>query len=244
VAAVHRMTAGLQAAVLVLLLSTALAAGCSSSSEPDPKKGEPLPTSAAAAPTPTSAAVPTPTLAAAPTPTFAPGLQAAGGVAYAVGIPTDPAVTKGPSETRANGTSISRWHFELSPGGPACTIVASEQPAYAGDFPAAILQTFEVLAERTDKIVTNEQVPPPPGAVGAVRQESTFLVKLAGGTSVQARLYQRQLLTAGKTLVSLTVAAPEDALARCRAKDVAASLQLTGHEAARSARSTPGGPVS
>jgi len=68
--------------------------------------------------------------------------------------------------------------------------------------------------------------------------------KLAGGTSVQARLYQRQLLTAGKTLVSLTVAAPEDALARCRAKDVAASLQLTGHEAARSARSTPGGPVS
>jgi len=231
------MTAGLQAAVPVLLLSTALAAGCSSGSEPDPKKGDPLPTSAAAAPTPTSAA-------AAPTPTFAPGLQAAGGVAYAVGIPTDPAFTKGRSETRANGTSISRWHFELSPGGPACTIVASEQPAYAGDFPAAILQTFEVLAERTDKIVTNEQVPPPPGAVGAVRQESTFLVKLAGGTSVQARLYQRQLLTAGKTLVSLTVAAPEDALARCRAQDVAASLQLTGHEAARSARSTPGGPVS
>lgn len=113
-----------------------------------------------------------------------------------------------------------------------------------GWFPAAVLQTFEVLAEQTDKIVTNEQVPPPPGAVGAVRQESTFPVKLADGTSVQARLSQRQLLTAGKTLVSLTVAAPEDALGRCRAKDVAASLQLTGHEPARSAPSTPGGPFS
>lgn len=110
-------------------------------------------------------------------------------------------------------------------------MVASEQPAYTGTFPAAILQTFEVLAEKTDKVIANEQVPPPPGAVGAVRQELTFSAKLASGTTVQARLYQRQLLTRGRTLVSVTVAGPENALSRCRATDITASLQLTARGA-------------
>lgn len=165
-----------------------------------------------------------------PAPSFGPGLQAATGTSYAVGIPTDPAFTAVPTETKENGARVSHWSFELTPGGASCTIVASEQPSYTGDFPGAALETFTALAESTDHIVANEAVPPPAGAVAAVRQEEQFTAKLKDGSSVPARLFQRQLLTPGKTLVSLSVAGPEDALTRCRASDIMGSLQLTGQE--------------
>jgi hypothetical protein len=196
----------------LLVVGGLLAAGCSSSGEAQPK------------------AQPTRSVAPPPPPSFAPGLQAATSTSYAVGIPTDPAFVPAEGETRSNGTVIKRWRFELSPGGPACTVVTSEQPSYDGDFPAAALETFRTLAEKTDHVVANESVPPPPGAVAAIRQELQFSAQLADGSTVPARLFQRQLLTPGRTLVQVTAAGPEDAVARCRAADIAASLQLTGAE--------------
>jgi hypothetical protein len=166
-----------------------------------------------------------------PPPSFAPGLHRAGGTAYVFGVPTSPSFTPGRSDTTAAGARVQRFSHELRPGGPACTIVASEQPAYTGRFPSAPIQVFAALASPGDRIVHNEATSPPAGAAAALRQELTFTARLADGTGVPARLFQRQLLTPGRTLVQLTVAGPEDALDSCRVKDIAGSLQLTGAEA-------------
>jgi len=213
-AAVRRVTRRRAFPVPLLVVGALLAiGGCSGGARP------------AGAPSSGASAVPPPPAS------FPPGLQPAGGTAYAFGLPSEPAFVAGKGETRPDGTVIRRWRRELSAGGPACSIVASEQPAYTGDFPNALLLVFDTLAENTDKVVVNESVPPPAGAVGAIRQESTFSAKLADDRTVPGRLYQRQLLTPGKTLVSLAVAGPETTSDPCRAAEVAASLQLTGKEA-------------
>lgn len=163
-----------------------------------------------------------------PAPTFAPGLEPAGGTSYAIGIPAEPEYAEQEPQTQAGGAVVRRWAHEVSPGGPQCTVVASEQPDYTGDFPDAVLQTFDALAEPGDEVIANDVDTAPPGAVAAVRQELVFDARLADGSTVPARLHQRQLLTAGGTLVTLTVAGPQEAIARCRSEDVLASLQLTG----------------
>lgn len=167
----------------------------------------------------------------APAPSFPAGTSPAGGVAYRFALPEAPAYEGGSAEQRENGVVVRRWHHTPVAGGPSCTIVASEQTAYTGNFPAANLQVFAALSAE-DRVLHNDVADPPAGGVGAVRQESVFTATLPDGRNVPSHLYQRQVLTAGRTLVQLTAAGAETDASACGLQAVVASLQLTGQEAA------------
>lgn len=156
------------------------------------------------------------------------GLRLEQATSFAYGLPNDGSFASGKNEIR-DGAVITRWTQPVEGTGANCTVVASEQPAYKGQFPGALIEIFETLSEE-DEILANESEDPPPGALGAVRQESRFEGRLQDGSTLTGHLFQRQLLTPGRTLVSLTVSGPETALETCRLTDIMASLRLTGEE--------------
>lgn len=165
------------------------------------------------------------------------GLHPERGVAYLIGLPDAPAYLELPRRERPAGVVERQWRHELTPGGASCTIVAIEQGGYRGNFPQVVLLSFDLLS-KGDRIVKNARVGPPAGASAAVEQESTFAITGTSAAGTQAHLYQRQVVTRGRTLVSITAAAPESAAATCRSADIVASLQLTGQDAP-SPKATP-----
>lgn len=154
------------------------------------------------------------------------GMTLTRGQTYAFGLPNAPAFSPGKNEDRPDGTKIRRWQRELAPGGPFCTVVASEQLRYSGKFPDAPIMIFHSLEEAGDVTVANEEMPAPAGAAKAIRQEQTFDSRLPNGAKVRGRLHQRQYLTPDQTLVSLTATDLDEPSAPCQARSIIETLQI------------------
>lgn len=163
------------------------------------------------------------------TATVDPGPVEAGGTAFRFTLPTG-AYRPDPVQVTDSGATVRRWRLPLDRQGTACVVVAGEQADYRGSFPAVQLAAFGAGRGRGSEVVTNEVTTPPEGAVAAVAQELRFVLRRADGGTAPARLFVRQFLTAGGTLVSVDAAAPDGAAGRCRPDAVVASLTGTGAE--------------
>jgi hypothetical protein len=154
----------------------------------------------------------------------------AGGTAYTFALPSDMVFSSDSERTTKDGAVERRWRHAVRPAGPFCTVVAVEQPNFTQRFPESVLAVFEATNQGGDHVVRNVAIPPVTGAVGGVDQESTFTARLDDGTSTAARLFQRQYLTSGRTLVSVSAAGPQDQVEACRLATIVSSLELTGRE--------------
>jgi hypothetical protein len=154
-------------------------------------------------------------------------------VAYRFVLPAEPAYVLDSDSVRAeNGMHQRRWRWAVAPKGPFCMIQAVEQPNFTPAFPDTSLALFESTAQAGDIIVRNEALAKaPPGAVAGVAQEMTTTVRLTDGSRVAGRIFQRDLLTPGKTLLTLITAAPEDMVDTCGVRAVLETLVPTGREA-------------
>lgn len=181
---------------------------------------------------PARSARPTPTRSgatASATPTADPGPVEVTGTAFRFTLPTG-AYRPDPLQVTDTAATVRRWRLPLDARGTACVVVVGEQPDYRGSFPAVQLAAFGAGRGRGSEVVTNEVTAPPQGAVAAVAQELRFVLRRADGGTAPARLFARQFLTPGRTLVSIDAAAPDDAAGRCRPQSVVASLLPTGQE--------------
>jgi hypothetical protein len=158
------------------------------------------------------------------------GGTTAGGTAYQFALPREPQFTAEAPQTTKGGAVERRWRHAVRPAGPFCTVVAVEQPHFTQQFPESVLAVFEATNQGGDHVVRNAAVAPVTGAIGGVEQESTFTARLDDGSSTPARLFQRQYLTPGRTLVSVSAAGPQDQVEACRLTDIVNSLEVTGAE--------------
>jgi hypothetical protein len=162
-----------------------------------------------------------------------PSGEVVSGSAYRIRIPTAPAYLLDQDEVRADdGAHLRRWRHAVTATGPFCVVIATEQPHFTGDFPGASIALLQAEKGPKDTIVKNAVVTPAPsGVLGAVDQEETFVSTLDDGSTVNARLFGRDVLTPGRTLVSVTASGPDDGGQACASKAIVASLELTGAEA-------------
>jgi hypothetical protein len=153
------------------------------------------------------------------------------GTSYRFTLPADPLFTELPQRTTARGAIERQWHYAVQPGGPFCTVAAAEEPQFTQLFPGAVIALFAATnAEAGEHVVRNDSASPVDGAVGGVEQEATFPLRLASGATVDGRLFERQYLTPGRTLVSLSAAGPQDRVGACGLEALVRSLQVTGRE--------------
>ena len=199
--------AAISLAILAVLASSACSGGSSGAQAPAPLSGAQTPAAPSGDGTPSGA----------------------GGTSYRFDLPAAPAYEAGPEQITDNGTATRSWRYAVAPNGPYCFVTASEQPRFAGDFPAS---TQAIFAGHSDRLVVrnDELLPAPPGALAALVQEATLTVSLDDGSSVPSRLFQRAYLTTGGTLIQLTAAGPQDQVARCQLDAVVSSLRTTGVE--------------
>ncbi|HEX2805582.1 MAG TPA: hypothetical protein VHN80_05380 [Kineosporiaceae bacterium] len=160
-----------------------------------------------------------------------------GGTAYQFALPQELPFTADAPQRTKGGAVERRWRHAVHPAGPFCTVVGVEQPHFTQRFPESVLAVFEATNQGGDHVVRNAAVPPVAGAIGGVEQESTFTATLDDGSSTPARLFQRQYLTPGRTLVSISAAGPQDQVETCRLAAIVGSLEVTGTELG----SAPGG---
>jgi hypothetical protein len=158
--------------------------------------------------------------------------QVVEGTSYRFTLPDSPSFTAQPDlRPSTNGAMERRWRYAVRPAGPFCTVVAVEQPHFTQAFPASVIAVFDATnAGVGEHVVRNAAIPPVAGALAGVAQEATFGATLDDGSTVAARVFQRQFLTRGRTLVSVSAAGPQDELEACRIAAVVESLQLTGRE--------------
>ena len=199
-----------------LPLVAALAVGLAACGAPPAAPGATAPPSTPTAPTtaaPTTAA-PTSTAAITTSTTF--GIDLPPGVAW---------VADGDRRV-ASGARIHRWRFQPPGRGPACVVTTGELVDYRGAFPAVQLAAFAGSRESGAEVIRNESITPPAGSIAAITQEQSFVSQVVGAGTVRSHLYVRQALTAAHTLIAVYAAAPDDAAARCRPQDTAASLHI------------------
>jgi hypothetical protein len=166
----------------------------------------------------------------------------AGGVSFSFGLPEGAGYRRDSGQVTETGATVRRWRRTLGVAGTSCVVVAGEQPAYRGSFPAAQLAAFGAGRGPGSEVIRNEPITPPAGAVAAVRQELRFVVRRTdGGGTAPARLYVRQYLTRGRTLISLNAASPDDDAGLCRPEAVVSSLLLTGREYTAPSNASTGG---
>ena len=191
----------------------------------------PVRTSAGPISVPTSV----PTSAGRTTPGGAAGTPA---VSFSFTLPASAGYRQEPDQVTENGATVRRWLLPLGVAGTGCVVLAAEQSDYRGSFPAVQLAAFGAARGPGSEVVRNEPMPPPDGAVAAIEQELRFVLRRSDRGTAPARLFARQYLTPGRTLISLNAAGPDDAAGRCRPEAVVASLLPTGRE-----YTAPGGPA-
>lgn len=151
------------------------------------------------------------------------------GAAFSVVLPPAAGYRAQPEVSTESGAVVRRWRA-VAGRSRFCTVVAAEQAAYAGAFPAAAIAAFAAPREEGSRVIRNEVIRPAPrGTVAAVVQEGTFVSSLGAAGTIAGRVVTRQFLTPGRTLVSVSAAGP-DGSTRCRPDLVAGSLTATGAE--------------
>ena len=188
-------------------------------------------------------ATPPPATAAASGPDLPAGFTRVEGEAYAFGLPDAVAYQEDAERVTDSGATVRRWRYPLTPEGISCVVVAGEQPDYRGSFPAAAIAAFGARPEEGSRVLVNQALTPPPaGTVAAVRQEQSFVLPVAGGT-LSGRVYARQYLTRGRTLVSLNAAGPGDDAAACRLQAIVSSLVIISPDGSGPSGPSPEGPT-
>jgi hypothetical protein len=125
----------------------------------------------------------------------------------------------------ASGARIRRWRFQPGGHSPACVVTAGELPNYHGAFPAAELAAFVGSRESGSEVIRNESITPPTaGTIAEIRQEQSFVSRVAEAGTVRSHLYVRQALTTAHTLVAVYAAGPDNAAGTCRPRDATESL--------------------
>jgi hypothetical protein len=166
-----------------------------------------------------------------------------GGASFSIQLAAAVTWTHDPDRVTDSGAWIRRWRYQPSGNSPSCVVTLGELPDYHGPFPAVELTSFTITTDNV-RILRNEQiVPPPSGAVAAVRQEESF-DSPASGTEpatdpVPGHLYARVALTTRHSLVAVYAAAPDQATGECRPDEIAASLAIDPADGGPA--SSPGG---
>ena len=144
------------------------------------------------------------------------GFTVTTGAGYQFGLPTAVNFVADSTQSTDNGL-VKRWRYAVTPKGPFCVVVTTEQANFDGQFPESVVQLFAANTQPDQQTVRNEVMRPnPPGTIGGVDQESTFTGKLDDGTTFRSHLYQRKYLTPKRSLIALTVGGPEANSAQCQ----------------------------
>jgi hypothetical protein len=179
----------------------------------------------AAGPTSTASAAP-----AAPAP-IPPGFTAVTGATYRFGLPAAVSFAVDSERVTDEGGLVKRWRYAVTPSGPFCVVVATEQANFTGQFPESVVQLFAANTQPEQQTLRNEVMRPnPPGTIGGVDQESTFTGTSDDGSTFPSHLYQRKFLTPGRSLIALTVGGPEANSAECQYSAIIRSFSVTGRE--------------
>jgi len=152
-------------------------------------------------------------------------------MSYTFGLPSSPVYALDTRKIGDGGVLEERWRYAVGSSGSFCVVLAIQQKNFTGDFPQFAIQLFAAKSQRDQHTLRNEVIKPtPPGAIGAVDQESTFTSALDDGTLLTNHFYERRYLTRGRSLIQLVVAGPEGQAATCRYTDILSTFALTGQE--------------
>ena len=163
--------------------------------------------------------------------TIPPGFETVTGATYRFGLPTGVNFVADSERVTDAGGLVKRWRYAVHPNGPYCVVVATEQANFDGQFPESVIQLFAANTQPEQHTLRNEVLRPnPPGTIGGVDQESTFLGKLDDGSTFPSHLYQRKYLTPGHSLIALTVGGPEANSAECQYAKIIGTFAANGRE--------------
>ena len=209
----------------VLTFLTLLATGCARTADP-----------VTATPARTTAVSPARTTVPAGTTTAGLVARTVGTTSVSVELPAGVAWAPDGERRSPSGATILRWRYQPPGSGPACVVTLGRLDRFRGSFPSAAIAAFNGAREPGVETLRNEPVVPPPGgAVAAVRQEQRFVSALPVPSGTPGHLYGLQVLTGDGALVVVVAAAPDAAAPLCRPEEVVASLRL---------RPPPGSPSS
>lgn len=207
--------------LLLLAVGVLVLTSCTAGSDPGPSEATP----SASDGTPTASAAP-----ASPAPIPA-GFQTVTGATYRFGLPASVTFEIDSERATDDGGLVKRWRYAVTPNGPYCVVVATEQANFAGRFPESVVQVFAANTQPDQHTLRNEVMRPnPPGTIGGVDQESTFLGRLDDGSTFTSHFYQRKYLTPGGSLIALSVGGPEANSASCQYAAIIGSFSAIGRD--------------
>jgi hypothetical protein len=210
--------------LILLALGALVLASCTGSSGDGPSE----PTASTSEGAPATAATTAAPASPAPIPA---GFQTVTGATYQFGLPTTVTFAVDSERVTDEGGLVKRWRYAVTPTGPYCVVVATEQANFNGQFPESVVQLFAANTQPEQHTLRNEVMRPnPPGTIGGVDQESTFLGRLDDGSTFDSHFYQRKYLTPGRSLIALSVGGPEANSAACQYAAIIGSFSATGQE--------------